>query len=469
MKYLLIEPPRVDEYGNLRIMGSMGSYKADMVWHPLDMMIISGYLQKNGFDSTILDANALNIDLQETKKRIENENPDVIIFTTSTSTIYSDLKLADIAKEVNKNIKTIAIGTHVSAVPLETLQLNTNLDAVVIDSEPEFAILSLIKNKLEFKNTNGFFYRNRNTIIQNKPNPRIMNLDDLGFPSHDKVDQNLYNDPLQKRKPFTMTYATRGCWHGKCIYCSCPFFFQPARMRSVQHIIKELEWIQSLGIKEIKWFDAEFNNFPDKTNELLDEMIKRKIDLTWSALARVDNLPKETIEKMKKAGCHTLHVGIESASPQILKNIRKNISLDQAEETVKNIKDSGINVLTYFMLGLPGETKETMQKTLEFAKKLDPVATTFSIATPHPRTLFHTWLEQNKLLKTKDYSKYNPSLPPVYDLPDLKSEEIYKFMKYAQKSFYLRPSFILKRLVEIRSFTQLKNGIKTFNMIRKRY
>jgi radical SAM superfamily enzyme YgiQ (UPF0313 family) len=469
MKCLLIEPPRIDEYGNLRIMGSIGSYKADMAWPPLDIMIISGYLQKNGFESKIIDANALNIGIGETKRIIEKENPDVVIFTTSTSTISNDLKIADITKEINKDIKTVAIGTHVAAVPLETLNFTRNLDATVIDPEPEFAVLSLIENNLDFNKTNGLFFRKRDLIVKKHPNKKIMNLDVLGFPSHDKIDLSLYRDPLQKRKPFTITYASRGCWHGKCIYCSCPFFFQPARARSISSIVEELEWIENLGIKEIKWFDAEFNNFPENTSKLLDEMIKRKIDITWSALARVDNLPVKLIEKMKKAGCHTLHVGIESANESILKNIRKNISLEQAKKTVENIKKSGLNVVTYFMLGLPGETEETMRNTLNFAKELDPDATTFSIATPHPKTLFHTWLKQNKLLKSIDYVNYNPLLPPVYDLVDLKSQEIYDFMVYAQKNFYFRPTFIIKRLYKTRSFTEFKRGFKTFRMLMKRY
>jgi radical SAM superfamily enzyme YgiQ (UPF0313 family) len=470
MKYLLIEPPRVDEYGNLRIMGSIGTYKAKMAWPPLDMMIIAGYLHKNGFDATILDANALNINLEETEKFIKKESPDIVIFTTSTSTIFSDLKIADVTKKVNNDIKTVAIGTHVSAVPVETLNSNKNLDVVVMDSEPEKAVLSLIKNNLDFRKTSGIFYRkNKNTIIKNKPSIKVMNLDEFGFPSHDKIDLSLYNDPFQKRKPFSITYASRGCWHGKCIYCSCPFFFQPARMRSIENIISELEWIEDLGIKEIKWFDAEFNNFPNKTNEVLDKIIKKKIDITWSALARIDNLPMETIKKMKAAGCHTLHVGIESANECVLRNIRKNISLEQAKKTVKNIKSVGMNVVTYFILGLPGETRETMQQTLNFAKDLDPDATTFSIATPHPKTLFYLWLKKNNLLKSEDYSNFNPSMPPVYDLPNLKGEEIYKFMIYAQKSFYFRPSFILKRLVKIRSFREFINDVKTFNMLMRRY
>jgi anaerobic magnesium-protoporphyrin IX monomethyl ester cyclase len=469
MKCVLIEPPRVDSQGNLRIMGSIGTYKAKMSWPPLDLMIISGYLDRNGFRSKIIDANAMNIGFDDVKKILEKENPDIVIFTTSTSTILSDLKIANIANEINKDIKTVAIGTHVSAVPLETMKLNMKLDAVVIDPEPEVAVLSLIENLLDFNKTKGIYFRKGKRIIKKARNKKIMNLDVLGFPSHEKINLKIYSDPFQKRKPLTLTYTTRGCWHGKCIYCSCPFFFQPARSRSTKSVLEELEWIESLGIKEVKWFDAEFNSFPKRINSILDGIIKRKIDITWSALVRVDNLPVKTIEKMKKAGCHTLHVGIESANPEILKNIRKNISLDQARKTVENIKSSGLNVVTYFMLGLPGETKYTMRKTLEFAKELDPDATTFSLATPHPKTLFHTWLKQKKYLKNVDYSKYNPMLPPVYDLPNLKSEDIYKFMNYAQRDFYLRPTFIIKRALKTKNLVELENGIRTFFMLLQRY
>ena len=331
-------------------------------------------------------------------------------------------------------------------------------------------MLNLVKKNLIPKKVLGTCYRDRGRVKLNKLNAKIRNLDDLGVPSHQKLDLKLYNDPFQRRKPMMLTYGSRGCWHGKCIYCSCPFFFQPQRVRSVNMVIKELEWAASeLGVREVKWFDAEFNNFPKWVDKLLDEIIKRKIDISWSALARVDNLKPNIIRKMRRAGCHTMHVGVESGDEGILRRVGKNITIEQVKKTVRNIKDQHVNVVTYFMLGLPGETKDTMSKTLKLAKTLDSDATTFSIATPHPGTAFYNWVEKNKFFITKDYSKFDPSLPPVFNSDKLSSKDVYEFMKHAYLDFYFRPSYIIKKISKIRRPVELKNGIKNSVMLLKRY
>jgi anaerobic magnesium-protoporphyrin IX monomethyl ester cyclase len=427
---LLIEPPRVDPGGNLRIYGSIGSYKTNMCWQPLDLMIISGYLEKNNIESEILDANALNLSFDDLKRDIEAKKPDLIVFTTSTSTIDSDMKVKTIADGMS--IKAVPIGSHVN------------------NPEPEKDILKIAKGE--------------------KPTgEKIKNLDELGFPSHDKINKKLYSDPFQKREPFTITYASRGCGYSQCIYCSCPAFFKPMRLRSVGIVIDELKWIQELGFKEIKWFDADFNNNIEHTRNIVKGMIKENIDLTWSGVARVDNITLEDLKLWRDAGCHSVHIGVESSSTKILQNAKKNITVEQVRNAVKNIHKAGMDAVTYCMFGLPYETKETMKNTLEFIKELGPDATTFSIATPHPNTEFYMWLEKNGYLYTKDFSKYNPSLKPVYNYPNLSADEIYDFMKFAQKDFYLRPKFLFKHLVKIRGFKDLKNGVKAIKYIRGRY
>lgn len=444
MKVLLIEPPPIKERV-LRILGSFGKTKADYIWPPLDLMIISGMLKRYDIESKILDANALNLSLNKVKEEIKKYDPDKVVFTTSTSTIINDIKIARITKEVSKEIETVAIGTH-AFVTHEELIKNKTLDFVSEYPESESWLLRLLTG-------------------QN----RIKNLEDFGFPAHDELDLKLYRDPLQKRHPFTITFGSRGCWWSKCIYCSCPAFFEPLRKRKIENIIKELKWIVKLGIKEIKWFDAELNCDIDWLNKLCEEMIKNKIDLTWSGNARVDNLPAETLKLMKRAGCHTLHIGVESGDQKILDNIKKGITIEQVKEAVKNIKEVKLNVVTYFMLGLPGETLETMKKTLNLAKGLDPDATTFSVATPHPGTIFYDWLEKNKMFITKNYNNFDPSLPPVFNLKNLTSTEIYEFMRYSYRNFYFRPRYILRKLLKTRRLVEIKNGILNFLLLLRRY
>jgi radical SAM superfamily enzyme YgiQ (UPF0313 family) len=463
---LLIEPPRTAEKGNLRTLGSMGALKTDMPWPPLDLMIISGLLDKNNYKTAIIDANTLRMDFSQVKEEIKKEAPDMVVFTTSTPTIYHDLMIADITKEVSQNIKTSAVGTHIMALPEETLRENENLDFTIL-SESEIVILELLKSGLDPRNVKGVAYRDAGTILKNPPHPLWHDLDAFGFPSHHKVPLRHYRDPMMRRSPMTITYTERGCINA-CIYCSSPFYSK-VRQRSIEHVIEELKWIVSLGIKEIRFFDCGLTNYIDRTDKILDEMINQKIDLTWACNVRADRFHLDIAKKMKRAGCHTVNIGAESADITILKNIKKNITPEMVEKAVQTARKAGLNALVYFMLGLPGETKESIKKTVKFARKIGPEIITLGIATPHPGTKFYEFLERKGYLLTDDWSKYDPIKAPVYNYPELTSREIEEARNKGYRSFYLRPSYIWKRFLSQRTIFDVVNNFKNFIGFMKRY
>ena len=186
-------------------------------------------------------------------------------------------------------------------------------------------------------------------------------------------------------------------------------------------------------------------------------MIKAKLDLTWMTNVRADRLNQEILEKMKMAGCHTLAIGLETASSEILKNVGKNITPEKARDAVSMAKKIGLRTIVYFILGLPGETKETLQKTIDFAKSVGSDFVTMGVAQPLPGTKFYNDLKKNGLLLTDDWSKYDPIKPPVYQYPDLTSKEIFLAARKGYRQFYLKPSYILKRISQIRSFKELKD------------
>jgi len=463
MKNLFIEPPAISQFGNQRIMGGFGANKADFAWPPLDLMTISGCLKHNGFDSAIYDLNNTKKKFQDIYQIIKKEKPRMVVFSTSITTIYDDLKIANIVKEISKDIITVAIGVHVMGIPKEILKYNKNLD-VAVYNEPELVILNLIKNKYNPTNVLGICYRDKyGRIQQNAAQPNIENLEDLGMPSHDKIPIHIYRNPVAKRQPLAIIMANRGCV-GQCTFCCQPYFWGKYRTRSVKHVIQELKWIQQLGYREVFWNDARLTSNLKWTHELMDEMIKNKIDLTWSCNDHANGLSRdlELLKKMKKAGCYIIHIGMESANHQILKNIKKGITLDQVRSAITMVKSVGIETMLFLILGLPGETKKTMTETIEFAKSVDVDYITLGIAQPCLGTPFYDYLVQNKYLKTRDWNQYDPSKPPVYDYPHLSSEEIFQAHYEGLRSFYLRPSYILKRALKIRSFHDLKSNFKNF-------
>jgi len=467
---LLIEPPAISEFGNQRIMGGFGSNKSDFAWPPLDLMTISGCLNKYGFKTEIEDFNNTRRTFENVRQTIIKKKPKMVVFSTSSTSIYHDLKIADLVKQVSQDILTVAIGVHIMGLKKEILEYNKNLD-VAVYSEPEWVVLNLAKNNYQTENVLGLCFRQDNQIKQNEPQPNIENIEDFGLPSHDKIPIQIYHDPITKRKPLALVMAQRGCV-GQCIFCCQPSFWGKLRQRSIPHVIKELKWIEQLGYKEVFWNDSRLTVDVKWSNQLMDAIIDNKIDLTWSCtdhstsgIAQDPNL----LPKMRKAGCHSIRMGIESANPQILKNIKKGTTPERVRQTTKMIKKAGIDVLLFTIFGLPGETKETIKETIDFAKSLDVDYATFGIAQPYPGTPFYKYLKENNYLKTKDWSKYDPTKAPVYQYPNLSSEEILEAHYKALRSFYLRPSYIIKRILKIRSLYDIKNNFKHFIEFLQRY
>ncbi len=464
---LLVEPPPKSEMGNLRTLGSMGTCKTDFAWPPLDLMIISGLLRKHGVSSKIYDANTHRASFDQLKDVIKDASPRCVVFTTSTPTIYHDVKVAEVAKNVSSDIMTAAVGTHITACPEQTLRDSAHLD-IAVYSESEFPVLELMKNDCRPQDVNGIAYKGENgNIHRNHPHPICENLNEFGFPAHDELPLQMYRDPMMKRSPMTITYGTRGCVNA-CIYCSSPFYTR-FRKRTVGHLMEELRHLVDIGVKEVRFFDCGITNDQQWCTRLLDCMISEKLDLTWFCNSRADKITEDLVDKMKRAGCHSISIGAESANLEILKTIKKNVTPEIVERAVKMVQAARMQVLVYFMLGLPGENKDTMKETIEFAMKIKPDIITLGIATPHPGTEFYDILKSNGYLTTDDWSMYDPARFPVYNYPDLTGQEIHDAMVRGYRSYYLRPSYIIRRLKVLNSALDIKNNFHNFTGFMKRY
>ena len=466
-KILLVEPPAPKNFKSLRVLGSVGSLKTNIIWPPYDHMLIGGLLRKNGiYDFNIIDAQNLDMTYPQLKAIIKKERPEFVVFTTTNHSLPSDLNTAKVAKQVNKNIKTAAVGLSIMAIKdLEKVMKEKKFLDFIVYNEAEYPILNLIKNNYDPKGVKGIYYRKGGKVVKNKPQPPI-DYDSLGIPAQDKVPLEIYKDPLMKRKPFTLVCNSRGCI-GSCIHCSSFPFQRPLRHRSVDNVLEELRLIKRLGVKEIKFFDNCFTGNPKWTEEFLNRMIEEKFDFTWICDVRADSTPTYLLKLMKKAGCHTIMMGGDSADQKVLDSMHKRQTVNMVEDAAKRIKKLGFKLLLYFEFGYPAETKESMEKTIEFAKRMDPDMVTFAVVTPVYRTEFYDFLEKNGYLrKDADIEDYDTIKPPVYDYPWLSSEEIYKASRKGYREFYLRPAFIFKRLFNSPSW---KDDIDNFRMFMKQF
>jgi anaerobic magnesium-protoporphyrin IX monomethyl ester cyclase len=464
MKLILVEPPAVSPFGNQRIFGGNGSNKSDFRKPPLDLMMISGYLRKEGYENELLDANASRRSLPEVQEVIRRGRPDVVFFSTSTCTIYKDMLIAGIAKEVDPSIVTVAIGTHGMALPEETLSLSQYLDVLIYSSEWEQVALNIVQHAGNLEEANGIYYRrNGDEIRKTTPQFPLHDLDVLGFPAHDKLEKDIYQDPVTRRFPKTMVMGQKACINN-CSFCCQPAFFGAPiiRKRSEGHFLEELEWVQKLGFREVMFNDATITADMDWAARLFEGMITRQIDLVWNCSTRADRVDDDILKLMKRAGCHTIAIGMESTDPIVLKNIRKNNTPEQTRRAVSKIRKAGMDSIVYCVIGFPGETRRSIENTISFLKSLDTTYITLGLAVPAPGTDFYRFVEEHGYLTTKDWSRYDPLQKPVFNYPELSAEEMVYYQACGLRQFYLRPTYIFRKLLSIRSFTEAKSNLVNF-------
>ena len=294
----------------------------------------------------------------------------------------------------------------------------------------------------------GVSYRDRHTneVVHTPERPLLMNMDELPFVvdvyKRDLDVQKYYIGYLQH--PYVSLYTGRGCF-SRCIFCLWPQTIggNRYRVRSPEHVFEEMKLAKSL-FPEVKEFFFDDDTFTD--NRPRAEEIARKLGtlgMTWSCNAKA-NVPYETLKVMRENGLRLLLVGFESGNQQILNNIRKGIRVDRAREFVKNCKKLGIRIHGTFILGLPGETRETMQQTMEYARELDVDTIQVSLAAPYPgtelyaRALANGWLKQDSLIDAHGIQE------ATIEYPDLSRDEIFKAVEDFYRRFYMRPAPILR-------------------------
>ena len=349
----------------------------------------------------MIDARAEQLTAELLKLRLEGlkEKPDFIGLTGTTRIINNALESAKICKEIFPDSKIVFGGVHSTLRPDEVLS-NDFVDYVIRD-EGEFAMNELVFGK-SLSEILGLSYKKDQQIIHNERRPFLVDLDILPFlPTH-LLPMEKYHPALgaYKRLPAFGFIATRGC-PGTCTYCY-QNFGPRIRYFTARRLLDEIKLLQkNHGIREISFYDDTFTAVKRNIKEFCELVIAEKVNISWSCFSRVDCVDRETLDILKKAGCHQIMYGVESADPQILLNIRKRINLPRVEEVVKMTKEVGINCRLAFMFGNPGETEETMQKTLNYAVELDPDLAVFNIATPYPGTEMYYWAKEEGYLKTE--------------------------------------------------------------------
>ena len=375
---------------------------------PLGLSYLAGALSEAGVEVKILDLVVFPYSHARLQTLIEAFKPQIAGLTAVTMTFDNAMGIIKDIKGIDPKILTIMGGPHVSFCARETLVGFPELDVVVI-GEGERTVVELCRtanNGLDLENVSGIAYRRGTDICYTAQREPIENLDELPLPDRKLLPLGRYR---ALNMPISMT-TSRGCPF-KCIFCvGRKMVGARVRYRSPENVVDELQYLNTLNFHQINIADDLFTANENHCLGVCNEIIERDLKLTWTSFARVDTVSDALLAKMKTAGCHAVSFGIESANPQILKTIKKGITLDQVEAAVGMCKRAGITPYASFILGLPGETPETIKETMDFGKRLKHLGLAFGfhLLAPFPGTEVREQSDQYGIrILTDNWSHYH--------------------------------------------------------------
>ena len=418
---------------------------------PTDLMYLASIAEQSGYEAKICDYSQGGDFISDLVKF----KPDYLVANIATPTFKSDMEAVAKAKELFPNLVTIVKGAPFLTYNTNVTYENPFVDYVIM-GEAEFTLRDILEC-VPNNEILGICYKDDNMQpVKNEMRPFIDDLDSLPFPARHLVDNSVYKRP-DNGKVQAVIKVSRGCpYH--CFFClATPVSGEKVRMRSAENIVAEIkECVEKYNIKNFIFWSDIFNINREWTIDLCKKIIECGLKITWSANTRANTMDDEMASWMYKSGCRLCSIGVESGSQEILDNIGKKITLDEIRNTVKILKKNKIKIYNYFVIGLPWETEKTVEETIKFAIELDSNFISFYTATPLPGTKYFLYAMMNKLT-TGEMHFENAYYVPVVRAHDLSTKRILELHKQAIKRYYLRPIFILKTLLGIRSFVELKN------------
>lgn len=433
------------------------------IYPPLGIAYLASYLRNNGFEVSIIDAQALNLSPQWVAESISKES-EIIGFTSTTLIWPNTLKTMKAVKERCPDKFIVVGGPQITAFPQDSLS-HEFID-LGIYGEGEETMLEVAQayfKGADIQDIKGTVVRKNGRVFVNKPRPLIKDLDRLSFPAIDLLPYHLYR-ALTVRNPFYTMIASRGCPY-RCAFCSQIYFGNRLRLRSAENVASEMEYyVKKKGAKELVMFDETFTINREFTLGLCRLIRERGLHFEWNIRTRVDTLDRKVLEALKGAGCQVIHLGIESGSEKILQAMRKGITRKQIRETIHMAREIGIETRGYFMLGYPGETTQDIRKTIRFSRNLGLDWASFTITLPHPRTEIGDEAVKKGLVKEdfwKDFTLGRPTPKLSYFTTKEYSErDLGRWRLMAYLLFYLRPFFLLRKIGKALRFGGLRKLLR---------
>jgi anaerobic magnesium-protoporphyrin IX monomethyl ester cyclase len=430
------------------------------LYPPLGLAYIAAVLEKEGHELIIIDAKALKLTKEETLQQIKNFNPEMLGFMLTTYMFHDTLSWIKYLKK-ETSLPVMVGNVNMELYPKETMSYK-EIDYGIV-GPGQFSVPELIKrleNKKDISDIPGLAYKVNGELKINPQKIWIEDFTKLPHPSRHLLPNDKYYQFISKRKNFTLVITSKGCPY-QCEFCAVNHI--PYTERPLDDVLREIEeCYYKFKVREIDFFEPIFTCNRKRLIKLCNALIKRKLDLQWSCRARVDHVDDILLRKMYKAGCRRIYYGIESGDQDVLDTERKDISLEQTEKAIKLTRKNKIKSLGFVMVGQQDETMESVDKTIKFLKKIkmDYIQVGRTIAKPGT-TLHKKVVKEQGNDFWKDYVLGNvPEQRSPTPYTGMSEEEKFTAAKKMYSHHYMRPSYILSTLFEIRSKHELMRYVK---------
>jgi hopanoid biosynthesis associated radical SAM protein HpnJ len=470
MRTLFLQAPSFDGFDG----GAGSRYQARRevrsFWYPTWLAQPAALVE----GSKLIDAPSHRITLSEIAPKARDY--DLVVVHTSSPSFASDVRTIKALKDVNPRLKAGLVGAKVAVDPDGSLNASTAIDFVA-RKEFDFTVKEVAEGR-DWTRIVGLSYRKADgVIVHNEERPILEDMDLLPFVTpvykRDLKIENYFNGYL--RHPYLSFYTGRGC-KSRCTFCLWPQTVggYRYRTRSIGHVVEEVAWARKAfpQVKEFFFDDDTLTDNLPRVQALAKEL--GKIGVTWACNAKA-NVPRETLKVMRDNGLRVLLVGYETGNQQILFNIKKGMRIEFARRFTKDCHDLGIKIHGTFILGLPGETKETIEETIRFATEINPHTIQVSLAAPYPGTYLHRQALENGWLDAAHaelVDDYGVQIAPLH-YPHLSHAEIFHSVETFYKRFYLRAAKIASIVGEMVVSPQmmkrrLREGVEFFHFLRER-
>lgn len=465
MKVLLVNPPSHGTEKFVRegrCMQRAGAWTA--IWAPISLATSAAVLRDDGAAVRLYDCVVEEVTREGLAEVAARFRPDLLVLNSSTPSIEWDLGCAAAVAAAAPEVVACAIGIHVSALPVESLQMGGRLDAVVV-GEPEGVLRELVRalrgaegraSRLErLAGVRGLVWKRGFSIRRNAPAEPIRDLAELPFPAWDLIDTTRYAMPFTG-KPFLLVATGRGCPHA-CTFCAAHAYYgKRLRLRPAARVVDEMVWCRDrFGVEDFLIWTEAFTMDNAYALSVCDEILRRGLAVRFVCNSRVDHVTPELLERMKRAGCVMIGYGIESGVQETLDRCRKGVTLDRIRAAVAMTRAAGIEVTGHMMVGFPGEGEEEVERTAAFARELDLDFVQFYAVVPFPGSALFEEARRAGRITDWDYRRFEQNYG-VLHTGKLGPAEVTKLRSRAYRAFYFRPRTVWRTLRKIDSFAKAR-------------